>query len=44
MVKLPRIIKRLDGKDNVLKVFTYLVEADVSFLCGKRTLENRNSK
>ena len=31
-------------KDNVLRVFTYLVEADVPFLCGKRTIENWNSK
>ena len=44
MVELPMIIRRLDGKDDVLKVFTYLVEADVPFLCGKRTLEKWNSK
>ena len=39
MVELPLIIRRLDGKDDVLRVFTYLVEADVPFLCGKRTIE-----
>ena len=44
MVELPLIIRRLDGKDDVLRVFTYLVEADVPFLCGKRTIENWNSK
>ena len=44
MVELPMIVKRMDGKDDVLKVFTYLVEADVPFLCGKRTLEKWNSK
>ena len=38
------IVKRMDGKDDVLKVFAYLVEADVPFLCGKETLENQNSK
>merc|ERR1712112_668831 len=44
MVELPMIVKRMDGKDDVLKVFAYLVEADVPFLCGKRTLDNWNSK
>ena len=44
MVELPMIIRRMDGKDDVLKVFTYLVEANVPFLCGKRTLEKWNSK
>ena len=44
MVELPLIIRRLDGKDDVLRVFTLLVEADVPFLCGKRTIENWNSK
>ena len=44
MVELPMIVKRMDGRDDVLKVFTYLVEADVPFLCGKRTIENWNSK
>ena len=44
MVELPMIVKTMDGKDDVLKVFAYLVEADVPFLCGKRTLENWNSK
>merc|ERR1711942_514947 len=44
MVELPMIVKRMDGKDDVLKVFAYLVDADVPFLCGKRTLENWSSK
>ena len=44
MVELPLIIRRLDGKDDVLRVFTYLVEADVPFLCRKRTIESWNSK
>ena len=34
MVELPVIVRRLDGKEDVLKVFTYLVDADVPFLCG----------
>merc|ERR1711867_209553 len=45
MVELPMIVRRLDGKEDVLKVFTYLVDADVLFLCGKREMVDRwNSK
>ena len=38
MVELPVIVRRLDGKEDVLQVFTYLVDADVPFLCGKREM------
>ena len=38
MVELSVIVRRMDGKEDVLKVFTYLVDADVPFLCGKRTM------
>merc|ERR1712112_324293 len=41
MVELPVIVRRLDGKEDVLQVFTYLVETDVPFLCGKRELKDR---
>ena len=45
MVEIPVIVRRMDGKEDVLKVFTYLVDADVPFLCGKRTMvEKWNSK
>ena len=44
MVELPIIVNRLDGKEDVLKVFTYLVDTDVPFLCGKKTIEKWNSK
>merc|ERR1711873_378900 len=45
MVELPVIVRRMDGKEDVLTVFTYLVDADVPFLCGKRTMvEKLNSK
>ena len=45
MVELPVIVRRMDGKEDVLRVFTYLVDADVPFLCGKRTMvEKWNSK
>ena len=36
---LPVLVTKLDGREDVLKVQTYLVEADIPFLCGKRTLE-----
>ena len=39
MVELPVLVTRLNGREDVLKVQTYLVEADVLFLCGKRTPE-----
>ena len=38
MVELPVIVRRMDRKEDVLKVFIYLVDADVPFLCGKRTM------
>ena len=38
MVELPVIVRRVDGKEDVLKVFTYLVDADVPFLRGNRTM------
>ena len=41
MVELPVIVRRMDGKEDVLKVFTYLVYADVPFLCGKREMVER---
>merc|ERR1712240_678503 len=45
MVELLVIVRRMDGNEDVLKVFTYLVDADVPFLCGKRTMvEKWNSK
>ena len=44
MVELPIIVNRLDGKEDVLKVFTYLVDADIPFLCGKKTIEKLDSK
>ena len=42
MIDLPILITRKDGKEDVLTVPTYLVDAEVPFLCGKRTLEDWN--
>ena len=41
MIDLPVIVRRLDGKEEVLQVYTYLIDADVPFLCGKRELVDR---
>ena len=42
LVELPILATRMDGKEDVLKVQTYLVDAEVPFLCGKQTLESWN--
>ena len=44
LVELPILITRLDGKEDLLTVQTYLVDAEVPFLCGKQTLEPLNFK
>ena len=36
------MIVRKDGKEDVLTVPTYLVDTEVPFLCGKKTLEDWN--
>ena len=41
-IDLPILITRKDGKEDVLTVPTYLVDTEVPFLCGKRTLEDWN--
>ena len=44
LVELPVLITRLDGREDVLTIQTYLVDAEIPFLCGKRTLEGWNFK
>ena len=39
LVELPILVSRKDGKEDVLVVQTYLVDAEVPFLCGKQTLK-----
>ena len=34
LVELPILVTRMDGKEDVLIVQTYLVVAEVSFSCG----------
>ena len=38
MVELLVIVRRMDGKEKILKVFTYFADMDVPFLYGKRTM------
>ena len=42
MVELPIIVQGIDRED-VLKVYMYLAEADVPILYGKRTIKGWNS-
>ena len=44
LLKLPILVMRLDGGEDVLHVQTYLVDAEVPFLCGKPALESSNFK
>ena len=41
-IDLPILVTRKDCKEDVLTVPTYLVDAEVPFLCGKKTLEDWN--
>ena len=43
-MELPILVTRMDGKEDVLIVQTYLVDAEVPFLCGKQTLKTWNFK
>ena len=36
------LVTRMEGKEDVLIIKTYLVDAEVPLLCGKRTLEGWN--
>ena len=44
LIELPILVTRMDGKEDVLIVQTYLVDAEVPCLCGKQTLEKWNFK
>ena len=44
LVELPVLISKLDRRKDVLMVQTYMVDTEVPFLCGKRTLETWNFK
>ena len=39
LIELPVLVTKLDRREDVLVIHTYLVEAEVPFLCGRQTLE-----
>ena len=39
MKELPLMVRSIKGKDNVLKAKVYLIDVDVTFLYGKKTME-----
>ena len=41
MIELPVAVRGLHGKEDTLKVSTYVVDADVPFLCGKSELKDK---
>ena len=44
MVELPVVIKTVDNKREVLWVWVYVVDEDVPFLIGRKTLEDWSSR
>ena len=44
LIELLILVTKMDGREDVLTVQTYLVDAEVPFLCGKQTLESWNLK
>ena len=44
MVEIPVVVEKMDGKEDVLRIPTYLVDIEVPFICGKKTLESWDSK
>ena len=44
MIEFPIVVERTNGSEEVLKVQTYIVDAKVPFLLGKKTLKLWNSK
>ena len=44
LVELSVLVIRLDGREDVMIIQTYFVDAEVPFLCGKQTLESWSFK
>ena len=44
LIELPILITRLDGREDVLTIQMYLVDAEIPFLCGEKTLEDWSFK
>ena len=39
LIELPFLVRNLSGREYVLMAQVYVIDADVVFLCGKKTLE-----
>ena len=37
LLELPLMVTSTKGKDDVLKAYVYIIEADVTFLCRRKT-------
>ena len=44
MIQLPLIMRSTIGKEEIYITKVYVIEADVAFLCGKKTIEQLDSK
>ena len=42
LVEILILVTKKDGREDILTIQTYLVDAELPFLCGKRTLEDWN--
>ena len=40
MIELPLLLRSRNGKEYILKAMVYVIEADVVFLCGYKTVEH----
>ena len=40
MVELPVLVTKLYGREDILVIHTYQVDAEIPFLCGKQRFEN----
>ena len=43
MIELPLVVISTNRKDALFKVYVYVIDADVTFLVGKKTLKNWGS-
>ena len=43
LIELPLLIKSMNGREYVLKAQVYVIDADIVFWCGKKTLEQWGS-
>ena len=44
LIELPLLVRSMNGRKYVLKEQVYVIDSDVVFLCGKKTMEKWGSK